>query len=549
MAHRLPRLLPAALLLAAAAAPAAALWLPSPEEIAVRGLIGTPVGFREYAFTGDTFPPVAFSPSPEAEKFAGPFKVAAAFYDRDARKVDRPEKPGPYFAVVTITPKTRPPLTRYATLYRVVTPAAAATPADLSESLGIDPKRIDRQTELIAQTTKGRPADQLRYDQRYVRLLAGLAVMPLTPERPTKQTDAFAYERQAWVTVRRRITGLDKEFPRPFDGPAVIKGDPAPVVRAGTAAEAGVKPGTAAKIDAVLTDWAANDDQAFAVCVVRRGVIVLHKAYGTRDGKPMTVSTPSWMASVTKPMAATLMLMLVADGRVGLDDPVETFVPALRGVKVRKPLLVRHLATHTNGLEERPANGDDTLNDLEYRVADSYPLLKVGRGWAYNGGGYALGGKVVENVSGEAVPLFYKRHLLDPLGCTGTEVAGTHADAFSVPLDMAKFGQMLLNKGAYGQYRFLSPEVFGQMLPRRLTAELGPDATKTFGFGLDGPVPPPGSKAGRTFGHGAASAATFSVDVENELVVIMTRNRMGKNQDKYNGKFWDAIRAGLDPKP
>jgi CubicO group peptidase (beta-lactamase class C family) len=98
---------------------------------------------------------------------------------------------------------------------------------------------------------------------------------------------------------------------------------------------------------------------------------------------------------------------------------------------------------------------------------------------------------------------------------------------------------MLLNRGAYGQYRFFSEETFEQMLPRKLTIELGPDATKTFGFGLDGQP--------KKFGHGAASAATFSVDVDQKLVVIMTRNKMGKNQGKYGGKFMEAITASLEP--
>ena len=61
------------------------------------------------------------------------------------------------------------------------------------------------------------------------------------------------------------------------------------------------------------------------------------------------------------------------------------------------------------------------------------------------------------------------------------------------------------------------------------------------GFGLDGQP--------KKFGHGAASAATFSVDVDQKLVVIMTRNKMGKNQGKYGGKFWDALRAGIDRQP
>ena len=164
----------------------------------------------------------------------------------------------------------------------------------------------------------------------------------------------------------------------------------------------------------------------------------------------------------------------------------------------------------------------------------------MGKEWKYNGTGYILGGKVIEAVTGEAVPLAFQKHLLDPLGCPDTDVLGTHADAQSVPLDIAKFGQLLLNGGAYGNQRFFKEETMDKMLPQKLTMVLGPDTAKSFGVGLDG---------SRTrFGHGAASAATFSVNREDDLVVIMTRNKQGKVQDKYNGKFWDAIKAGMEKK-
>jgi CubicO group peptidase (beta-lactamase class C family) len=506
---------------------------PTPEEKAARELMTAAIGPDTCVFDEEKFPAILHRGG----------RPRLDVYDRSGAQVEKASVPGPYFAVVVV-PMQGELVVRYLTLYRWAAQPERewkfdpAKPEELAKFAGIDVAQVKTHLKLIESVCKDRPTVLLIGDERFARLLAGLALTPKDTGAVTRLNDAFAYERQAWVSLRRKLTGLDKEFPGSFEGPRAVKGAPAPVVRTGTEAEAGVKPGTAEKIDAALTKWADDDDQAFAVCVVRNGVIVLHKAYGTRDGKPMTVDTPSWMASITKPMSASLVLMLVDRGLVKLDDPVSKFVPALRGIKVTKPLLVRHLHTHTNGLDKFPT-GDDTQNDLEYRIANCYPALKVGAAWAYNGGGYALGGKVIENVTGEAVPLFYKRHLLDPLGCTGTEVSGTHADAYSVPLDIAKFGQMLLNRGAYGKYRFFSEETFELMLPRKLTAELGPDATKTFGFGLDGQA--------KKFGHGAASAATFHVDVDRKLVVVMTRNKQGKNQDKYNGKFWDAINAGIEP--
>src|SRR4029078_11324243 len=93
-----------------------------------------------------------------------------------------------------------------------------------------------------------------------------------------------------------------------------------------------LKAGTVEKIDAVLTEWAKDDDQAFAVCIVRNGVIVLHKAYGTRDDKPMTVDTPSWMASITKPMSSSLVLMLADRGLLKLDGSLGTYSREVRGI-------------------------------------------------------------------------------------------------------------------------------------------------------------------------------------------------------------------------
>jgi len=234
------------------------------------------------------------------------------------------------------------------------------------------------------------------------------------------------------------------------------------------------------------------------------------------------------------------MMMLVDRGLVGLDDPISKYLPSFRNMDVKMPITVRHLYTHTSGLHLWPGWNDE-MADAEERVADYYPLLNVGKEWGYNGAGYILGGKIIETVSGESVPNFFQRHMLQPLGMTNTDVTGTHADAFSVPLDAARFGQMLLNGGAYGKSRFFREETIQQMLPQKLTAVLGPDAAKTFGVGLDGTP--------ERFGHGAASAATFSVDRKKDLVVIMTRNQIGKNYDKYNGSFWQAINEGIAEKP
>ena len=301
-----------------------------------------------------------------------------------------------------------------------------------------------------------------------------------------------------------------------------------------------MKADAATKIDAVLTEWAGDTDEAFAVCVVRHGVIVLHKAYGTRDGKPMTVTTPSWMASLTKLMSGSLIMMLVDQGRIDLDDRADEYLPPLRQVPTNKSLTIRHLYTHTSGMQW---HWGDYANDMEQRITAMLPFYKVGEKYAYNGTGMALACKILEGVSGESLPAFYRKHLLGPLGCRDTLVGNASSDARSVPLDIARIGQMLLNKGAYGKMRFFSEQTFEKMLPRRLTQVLGPDTDRVYGIGTS-LFDKEGLGAG-TFAHGAASGATLRIDPVNDVVIVMTRNAAGKDRNKYHQKFIDAILQGI----
>ncbi len=499
--------------------------------------------FKSYVFADEMFPACDFENPDKARELLGTYAIKTKFYDSSRKVVEAPKTPGAYAAIVEITPKEGRSLHRYATLYRVPEKVDASWKANaedadaLAKTFGLDVAVAKRQADVVATELKMHSFAEISHDARAARLLAGLQLAKSGSGAVHKYDDAFALERQFWVDLKRQLNGNAKEFTKKVETPVVFKGEAARVVHEGTLADAGMKSDTADKIDAVCKEWAANDDQAFAVCIVRHGVIVLHKAYGDRDGKPMTVTTKSWMASITKTMSASLMWMLIDQGLVGLDDPVDKYLPELRGIKVEQPLTIRHLYTHTNGLDKWPGWNDE-MPDLEEHIAEYYRKLKVGKTWAYTGTGYELGGKVIEAVSGETVPIFFHNHLLGPLGCTDTDVIGTHADSFSVPLDIAKFGQLLLNSGAYGDKRFFREKTFEQMLPEKLTKVLGADAIKTFGVGLDGNRD--------KFGHGAASAATFSVDRTEDLVVVMTRNKQGKNQDKYNGKFWDALKAGIE---
>jgi CubicO group peptidase (beta-lactamase class C family) len=502
----------------------------SPELARAKELAAYTPRFTEPLFTTERFPEVRPSPTGTA--------VEVTFYNRNYDKVTEAKEKGPYIAVCEVISPDGVKSKRYVPIARIGEVKKDLKGAEGAlEAIGIPLEAVARNQPLWSKQPE---KDILTHAWSRNPALARLAVAMLLDDGKGKYPahkydDALALERQWVLGLKRRLNGWDKQFPKPVLIPHLTESY-APIVRDGKPENAGFHPDAAAKIDAALTRWAGDTDQAFAVCIVRKGVIVLHKAYGTRDDQPMSVDTKSWMASVTKTMSATLLMMLVDRDLVGLDDDLSKYFPALKGIEVKKPLKVRNLLNHTGGLAAFPMI-DDPQDDAEERLANAYAQLKVGEQWAYGGTGNTLAGRIVEAVTGKCVPIAFHEYLLEPLGMKHTDVAGCHADSYSVPLDMAKFGQMLLNRGSYGTSRFLKPGTFELMLPRKLTTELGPDAVKTFGLGLDG--------APNRFGHGAASAAQFSVNVDDQLVVIMTRNKMGKNDEKYNGPFHDAIRAGL----
>jgi CubicO group peptidase (beta-lactamase class C family) len=89
----------------------------------------------------------------------------------------------------------------------------------------------------------------------------------------------------------------------------------------------------------------------------------------------------------------------------------------------------------------------------------------------------------------------------------------------------------------------MRPETFQQMLPERLTKELGPDTSEVWGIGT---VWYKGEGlAEGTFGHGAASGATLRIDPKDDLVIVMTRNTAGSNINKYHPMFLQAIADGI----
>ena len=288
-----------------------------------------------------------------------------------------------------------------------------------------------------------------------------------------------------------------------------------------------MKPGADKAIDAALTEVGRRH---------RRGVRRLRRA-ARRHRPPQGVrharrpaddasDDKSWMASISKIMSGTLMMTFVDQGLVKLDDPVGAYLPAFDGVTTNKPLTIRRLYNHTDGLDEHWGND---ASDMEERMAALAPYLEVGKFYRYNGTGLELGAKVMEAVSGQIASRYLQGAPARPARLRQHRHRQRLLRRRSVPADMAQIGQMLLNKGAYGDMRFMSEETFEKMLPLPIKDQIGAPTPEEYGVGTSWAARAVGPKA---FGHGAASSATFIVAPTLDMVIVMTRNAAGRNFQK-----------------
>ena len=532
--------------------PVKTISLPDADVVRTEAFLMEKLAFGAFCFRTKKFPGCDFEHPELVERLIGPYTIAVRCFDAQGNPAGTAENPGRYATVVEISHGGGRVSKRFYTLFRAA-PAASSrergTNASATEltlklpsDLGIAPEVAAAHVEDVNAYASGRFASGLAQDTQSAVLFAGLHDLSAMGNAPTGSAVANTsyIDRQWWVNFKRKYYGMDKLYSKPFVSPVPVTGESARVIRAGTPAEAGMKPDTVERIDAIGKAWAADAGEGFNVCVVRHGVVVVNKGYWAEGGRPFSENTQCQIASTTKFLSSILFMQLVDQGLVKLDDTVEQYLPALRDVPVKRKMTLRDLYMHTTGF---PGHWGDEMNDLEEVVADYYPRLAVGVKQSYQGTGIAMAGKIVEMVSGEAIPYFYRRHLLDPLGCVKTEAATTGAGVKTIPMDLAKVGQMMLNGGAYGTMRFLKPETVQMMLPVPGKDRIGPDPGIRWGIGIkqydsDGLSP-------RAFGHSGANGAFLVVDPAHDLVIAQTRDVPDKNYEDFKPKLIKAVLDGI----
>jgi CubicO group peptidase (beta-lactamase class C family) len=326
------------------------------------------------------------------------------------------------------------------------------------------------------------------------------------------------------------------------------------------------------------------------MCVADREKILDLESVGSADiadRLPMTPDAMFWIASQSKPITATAFMMLVEEGKISLDDPVEKYLPEFTGQMViaerdsdhevlRKPdhpIRVREILSHTSGLPFSSPLEQPTLDMLPLSVSvRSYAMCPLqfepGSKYQYSNAGINTAARILEVVSGMRYQDFLETRLFKPLGMSDTTFWPTRSEIrriaksykpdaaktgleetpvtqlhyplddqrrqpmpagglFSCARDLARFCQMILNEGILDQRRYLSEASVREMTSK----QTGPHIKDSYGFGWS---------AGETsFGHGGAYATNMTIDKKHGLILIWLVQHAGFPRD--GAKAQDAF--------
>jgi len=339
------------------------------------------------------------------------------------------------------------------------------------------------------------------------------------------------------------------------------------------------------KLAPVLQPYVDRKTLAGAVVLVANPDKVLDvEAVGFEDvaaKKAMQTNSMFWIASQSKPITAAAFMILVDEGKVSVDEPVEKYLPEFKGQRVnlstdpkkpelvapRHPILVREVLSHTSGLDFKSPMEAPTLDlkPLAERVS-SYAkmalLFQPGSKSKYSNAGINTAGRIIEVVSGMKYETFLAERLFKPLGMNDTtfwpnkeqqaRLAKSYkpnaakdgleelpvgqllypldsrerfpmpaGGLFSTANDLSLFYRMMANGGTLNGTRILSEKAV-----QTATNDQSGEAKSNYGFGF--------GTDGKSFTHGGAYGTNSRYDRENKLVTVFLVQHAGWSGDGKN---------------
>jgi len=165
-----------------------------------------------------------------------------------------------------------------------------------------------------------------------------------------------------------------------------------------------------------------------ALAVMRDGQIIKAQGYGLSNielNAPASPQTVFQSGSVGKQFTATGVMMLVEEGKVGLDDKITKYFPG--APETWNKITIRNLLTHTSGIKDYTDKNFDYRRD--YTEEDLLKILQKlpfdfapGDKWSYSNSGYMLLGILIRKVTGKFYGDFLQERIFRPLGMTTTRI-------------------------------------------------------------------------------------------------------------------------------
>lgn len=365
------------------------------------------------------------------------------------------------------------------------------------------------------------------------------------------------------------------------------------------------EPAPIPKVVAAIQDAIAQQELAGAITIVADKDRILHRdIQGLADIEnktPLADNTLFWIASMSKPITGIAVMMMVEQGKISLDDPVEKYLPEFKNLKNKEgehvPVTVKQLLTHTSGLAEitpEQAKASKTLADVIPLYVAKPVKFPPGSQWQYCQSGINTAARIVEVVSGEKFPEFLDKHLFQPLGMTDTsfylsedqnkrlsktykrtpegklEVGenqilngrsptdrerfpAANGGLFSTADDYLKFCQMLLNNGEFNGKRFLKADTVRTFRTVH-SGDLKTGFTPGNGWGVGccvirDPQGPTAALTAGSFGHGGAHGTQAWIDPTNNriyLLMIQRTNIGNADGSDLRKTFQDEAAAALN---
>ena len=320
-----------------------------------------------------------------------------------------------------------------------------------------------------------------------------------------------------------------------------------------------------------------------ALHIARHGTPVVHAAFGSVIplGQPHSMAGPAQpdtiflIASLTKPVTAAAVSLLIERGELLLGDPVSAIIPEFVGAE-RHVISVHQLLTHTSGLPDMlPENTElrlrgATLSDFVAHTCTTPLLFSPGTDCRYQSMGILLLGEIVERITGISLREFARREIFEPLGMIdsylglgplprdriaqvtldgeqesnawswnrdywrdlGAPWGGMHSTA----RDYGAFLQAYLNGGTMSGHRILSRAMVDAALSNHITAmPTLPERVKSeqawgLGWRLHRPRSTewlPEIASERTFGHIGATGTMAWADPESGLACVLLTTQPG----------------------